>query len=159
MGQSVGYDINGMQNGIPLPTVWNKYNVDGIMLNFGEIKDENKKNEIRSSAMSVTGSQWHVGNHHFDDPQNEDSTEEMDDEGDLDHHPYDEVILWKLIGIADNAVTAGLCKTQDQTEIKNDLDELCKEIRDCLNDFKNGSEKSYPYYVSEWAMKFKKDDL
>jgi len=153
MGQSAGYDINGKQNGIPLPTVWNKYNVDGISVNFGDIKDEAKKNEIRTAAMNETGAQWHVGNHHYDIPEKEDATENMEDEGELDHKPYDSAVLRELLKISDRVVSANLCDTEEQDKIKPLLDGLCDEIRERLDAFKDNPKNSFPYYVSLAAKK------
>jgi hypothetical protein len=156
MGQSVGYDINGKQNGIPLPTVWNRYVVNGESVKFGDLDDSDpEKNEIRNRAMKATGAQWHVGNHHYDIPELEDSTEDMGDEGELDHKPYDEVVLQKLLDIADKLVSHNLCETDEQDKVKEFLDKLCKEIHKSLTDFENGTEKSFPYYVSKWAMAYK----
>ena len=156
MGQSVGYNINGKQNGIPLPTVWNKYKISGKseLVNFGEIKEEDKKNKIRWTAMKKTGAQWHVGNHHYDMPDKEEQTEDMDDEGELDHEPYDSVVLRKLLKIADKAVSAHLCETNNQDKIKKALDGLCKEIKDGLNAFKDNPDNSKPYYVSKVALDY-----
>jgi len=154
MGESVGYDINGKQNGIPLPTVWNKYNVDGVSVNFGDIKDEAKKNEIRWAAMKATGAQWHVGNHHYDVPEKEDTTEDMDDEGELNHQPYDSVVLRKLLKIADKVVSKNFCETEDQDKVKLLLDELCKQIKKNLNAFGDNPKNSYPYYVSRVALDY-----
>jgi len=159
MGQSVGYNINGSQNGIPLPTAWNKYKVDGLPepINFGDIEDEEVKDKIRNDAMKTTGAQWHVGNHHYDIPKKEDTTEDMEDEGELDHHPYDEVVLSKLLKIADKAVSSNLCDTKDQNKIQSALDKLCKDIETALNLFKNKPKDSYPYFVSIWAKNYERN--
>jgi hypothetical protein len=85
----------------------------------------------------------------------EDTTEDMGDEGELDHQPYDEVVLWELIDIADQAVSDNLCESDEQDSIKGQLDELCEEINTCLINFKNSPKKSHPYYVSKWAMAYK----
>lgn len=154
MGQSVGYNINGEQNGIPLPTVWNKYKVNGKSVNFGKIDDENEKDKIRFAAMKATGAQWHVGNHHYDMPEAEDKTDDMTDEGELDHLPYDEVVLKELLKIADKAVSKHLCEDDEQDKIKEKLDALCKKIETKLNNFNKNPKTSFPYYVSKWALKF-----
>jgi hypothetical protein len=156
MGQSVGYDINGKQNGIPLPTVWNKYEVNGGSVKFGELDDNSpEKNDIRNRAMKATGAQLHVGNHHYDIPELKDSTEDMGDEGELDHKPYDEAVLRELLKIADMVVSQNFCETDEQDKVKALLDELCQKIHKSLTAFKNGTEKSFPYYVSKWAMAYK----
>ena len=119
----------------------------------GDITDEAKKNEIRWAAMKATGAQWHVGNHHYDIPEKEDSTENMEDEGELDHKPYDSVVLRELLKISDRVVSANLCDTEEQNKIKPLLDELCDEIRKRLDAFKDNPQNSFPYYVSLVAKK------
>lgn len=154
MAESVSYDINGKQNGIPLPTCWNPYKVNGKNINFGKIEDEEIKNGIRNAAMRDTGAQWHVGNHHYDIPEKEDTTEDMEDEGDLDHQPYDEAVLWALLAIADKFGTPSICEEDKQEKIKDYLDKLYSDIKKKLNNFASNPSKSYPYYVSLYAMKF-----
>ena len=156
MGEAVGYDINNEKNGIPLPTVWNKYKINGKRINFGKL-NEDQKNHIRNNAMRETGAQWHVGNHHYEIPEMEDTTDGMSDEGELDHYPYDIVVLKKLRKTADKARSKNLCETNDQDKVKLDLDKLCKEIKTKLNKFKDNPSSSHPYYVSKWAMSFKND--
>ena len=154
MAESVGYNINGSQNGIPLPTCWNPYKVNGSSVNFGKIEDMEAKNAIRDEAMRETGAQWHVGNHHYDIPEKEDTTDDMDDEGALDHQPYDEVVLWELLDIADQFGVPKICEDEDQSKIKDLLDELCSEIKQKLDAFKVNPKNSHPYYVSLYAMGF-----
>ena len=153
MAESVGYNINGKQNGIPLPTVWNKYEADGQKKNFGELNDD-QKNEIRNSAMRMTGGQWHVGHHHYDLPEKEDATEDMEDEGELDHVPYDMEVIKQLTRLAKKILNADLCEAEDQSKVKDRLDNLCKDIESKLNAFKANPKSSKPFYVSKWAMIF-----
>ena len=154
MAESVKYDINGKQNGIPLPTCSNPYTVNGKEINFGKIEDQEVKNEIRNAAMRETGAQWHVGNHHYDIPEKEDTTDGMEDEGELDHQPYDIVVLRDLLRIADQFGVPSICEEEKQDSIKELLDELCDEISSKLNAFADDPSKSYPYYVSLYAMNF-----
>jgi len=153
-GEAVGYDINNKKNGIPLPTVWNEYEVNGENVNFGDLP-ETEKDKIRNSVMRETGAQWHVGNHHYETPEMEDATDGMSDEGELDHQPYDIVVLKKLRKIADKARSKKLCDTDEQDKVTLDLDKLCKEIETKLNKFKSNPSSSKQYFVSKWAMAFK----
>lgn len=84
------------------------------------------------------------------------SLRERWDEGELDHLPYDEVVLWELLGIADMTVAAHLCEADDQSKVKEALDELCKEIKSKLNAFKDNPSSSHPYYVSRSSLEYVK---
>lgn len=160
MALLAGYDINNTNNGIGLPTVWNMYEVDGYdePQNFGDLKEHpiNEKEIIRNKVMKKKGLQWHVGNHHYTVPKDECRTENMSDEGSLDHDPYDVVVVRELLRIMNSLRKADLCDDGNQDKVVSELDELCKKIRAKLKAFKV-PKKSKPYFVSQAALKFMMD--
>ncbi len=156
MAISVGYDINDPPNGISLPTVWNKYDInEKKQQKFGDLEGF-EKDQIRYKVMNDLGLQWHVGNHHYNIPIDEDSTENMSDEGSLDHQSYDIVVVEKLLEIHDTATKASLCEKKKQKNIKYRLEKLSVEIEEKLKAFSNPKD-SDPYFVSYAALKFSKD--
>jgi len=154
MALSVGWDVNDPKNGIPLPTVRNQYTRnDGTQENFGRLTHDEKE-MIRNGVMQQLGKQWHVGNHHYEIPSTaESTTEEMSDEGSLDHEPYDIVVVRRLLEILSELFDENLCEDDNQEEVKSELDDLCQEIKDKLNAFKE-PKSSYPFYVSRAALQF-----
>lgn len=156
MAMSVGYDINAPRNGIGLPTIKNKYICNGITDNFGNFSKEEKK-QIAFKMMDESGKQWHVGNHHYVMNKEETSPENMDDEGEIDHLPYDQEVIKKLIDELDQWDQTDLCQSEDDfsEEAKECMNKISDDIREKLDNFQYGGSK--PFYVSEtarqWAQK------
>lgn len=153
MALLVDYDINNKKNGIPLPTVWNPYTVGGASMKFGELSGA-QKDEIRDDVMQELGAQWHVGNHAYKIKESE--TEDMDDEGKIDHQPYDIEVIKCLIKLGLKVEQAKICeKNKDKNKIKDYLDKLSDvTIRTKLNNFKKAPPSSKPFYVSAAALKY-----
>jgi hypothetical protein len=153
MALQVDYEINNKKNGIPLPTVWNPYKINGSSYKFGDLS-EPQKNQICNTVMYELGAQWHVGNHAYSIDESE--TEDMNDEGEIDHQPYDVEVIKCLIRLGLEIEEAKFCENKkDKNAIKELLDELSDEIiRDKLNAFKAIPSNSAPFFVSAAALKY-----
>jgi hypothetical protein len=161
MGNLVGYDINCKQNGLPLPTVLNKYGNK----NFGELSDEkvsggfSDQDKIAYGVMDRTRAQWHVGHHAF-----EISIVKYDDTegGEDDEYPhetsYDCEVIKKLLKIATLCVNKNLCeKKENKDNLKEKMNQLSKLIASHLANFKSlNPYASTPYFVSNRSFEYAK---
>jgi hypothetical protein len=165
MASMVNYNINAKENGIGLPTVWNPYKLsNGTPVKFGDLKkDDPEKKRIQYDAMRTTKAQWHVGNHHWKPdkgPEGECGTEDMADEGKIDHGSYDMEVIKRLFDFMCNVLAAELCEDPEDNseEVKKRLEEISNvEIRGKLNNFKTNPSESKPFFVSLPAYNFAKD--
>ncbi|WP_224372324.1 AHH domain-containing protein [Hyalangium versicolor] len=150
MALLVGYNINDPKNGISLPTVKNPYQYNGRQLNYGDLPP-NVQEDIANKAMKTTGGQWHVGHHEWK------YIDELEDEGEIPHEPYNKAVIQRLIDEAQILERAGLCEEKDdpKDKVRTIMENISNvEIRDKLKAFAEQPTKSAPYYVSYLALKY-----
>jgi len=162
MGSLVGYDINSKPNGMPLPTVRNKY----YRKNFGDLSDEadpdsaglSQQDIIAFQIMEELGAQWHVGHHSFEIKIVEYDVDEGGEDSEYLHTTsYDCEVLERLLDIAVLCQNIDLCKDDSEKEsFKQKMDALSEEIASYLKKFAKGSSPmdSKPYFVSDRAYKY-----
>jgi hypothetical protein len=159
MGNLAGYDINCPENGLPLPTVRNKYGGK----NFGELSDDkvldgySEQDLIAYGVMDRTRAQWHVGHHAFEITIVEyDETEGGDDEEYPHRTSYDCEVIERLLNLAQGAINTNLCKDEEgKDEFKKNMDEISKDIASHLAEFNSSNPyASAPYFVSDRAFQY-----
>jgi hypothetical protein len=161
MGNLVGYDINCAQNGLPLPTVFNKYH----RKNFGQLSDEkisggfSDQDKIAYGVMDRTRAQWHVGHHAFEVTIEEyDETEGGEDAEYAHVTSYDCEVIKVLLRIAKLSINTDLCEEKkNDDDFKQTMNDLSKEIASQLAKFDSPNPyASTPLFVSDRAVQYAK---
>ena len=166
MASMAGYDINASPNGLALPTLKNKYDGErwsddtadkGKKEKYGDLKDPQKQ-RVANWAMDQTKAQWHVGHHSFEQQIDWD-IEEFGEDDEMPHGTsYDNQVLEELYEIFNTFKEEPLfCEEPKDSgsDIKKALDDLSKEIKEAIEQFKAGKpRKSFPYFVSQRAVKY-----
>lgn len=146
MGDKVDFHINNGwggdgSNGIELPAVNPRF-ANG---NTWKTGSEDDKNYIASKYMEATRRQWHVGDH----------------SGiyDKQYLPYEKCVTSRLIEIEEKIIRKNetTCKESENNEdIKADLNKLMSDIRNDLKDFNPKSEggKTPIFFVSQRAYNY-----
>jgi hypothetical protein len=156
MGNAVNYDINNPDNGAPLPTYRNPY--DGE--NFGDIKDDGRKQQIAEEVMQLTKKQWHVSDHQFAQGSRETWVDKSPDESgpanvEISHVvSYDTSVIRLLLRVCQKPMEKPLCETPNTSgDFVAKMKEISDEIRSHLDKF--GADvpwESRPFFVSKRAQ-------
>jgi len=164
MGSLVGYDINSSPNGMPLPTVCNKYRNNTVNYSkLGEEVDEDglsEKDRVAFAMMDATRAQWHVGSHSFEIKiEDYDTTEGGDSQEYLHTTSYDNEVIRLLLEIVTDFGRDELCaKDKDNRDtFINTMNDISDSIKTKLKEFEQSNPiASSPLFVSDRSVRYAK---
>lgn len=151
MCETVGYNVNNSNNGIPLPTCAqgddNSYTSSGSK--YGKLKPEHKT-DVAFQIMMGTDKQWHVGHHNYKMP-----APKSDPNTDRIKHPpnYDRLVKSQLreLEIQTHKEGKDICSPSDEKESGQ---EVISKLNNLSEIIKSGIVNWNLYFVSQKAHLF-----